>query len=127
MSAERQRIDKWLWHARVVRTRTAAAGLVASGHVRLNGARVDAASRAVKPGDVVTIALDARVRVLKVIGFALRRGPAEAAVTLYEEQDLSEKSPHQGGNQLAGPCPPAGRPTKRDRRAIDRFTGGGED
>ena len=46
---DRQRIDKWLWHARVVRTRTAAAALAGSGHVRLNGARIDAASRPVQP------------------------------------------------------------------------------
>lgn len=124
MSVERQRIDKWLWHARVVRTRTAAAALAATGHVRLNGARVDAASRVVKPGDVLTIALDARVRVLKVLGFALRRGPAEAAYALYEEQEMSNKPPNERGNQPAGPSPPASRPTKRDRRAIDRFTGG---
>ena len=65
---DRQRIDKWLWHARVVRTRTAAAALAAAGHVRLNGARVDAPSRAVKAGDVVTVALDRTVRVLKVLG-----------------------------------------------------------
>src|SRR5207249_3114621 len=64
---DRQRIDKWLWHARVVRTRTAAAALADSGHVRVNGARIDAASRAVKPGDVVTVALDRNVRVLKVL------------------------------------------------------------
>jgi ribosome-associated heat shock protein Hsp15 len=127
LSVERQRIDKWLWHARVARTRAAAAALAASGHVRVNGTRIDAASRAVKPGDVVTIALDARVRVLKVIGFALRRGPAEAARALYEEKDLPGNVPHEQENQPAAPNPPAGRPTKRDRRAIDRFTGGGED
>ena len=65
---DRQRIDKWLWHARVVRTRSAAAALAAAGHVRINGQRVDAPSRAVRPGDVVTVALDRTVRVLKVLG-----------------------------------------------------------
>ena len=82
---ERQRIDKWLWHARVVRTRQAAADLAASGYVRLNGLRIDAASRAVRAGDVVTIALDRRVRVLRVLGFAERRGSAVAARDLYED------------------------------------------
>jgi len=76
---DRQRIDKWLWHARVVRARSAAAALAACGHVRVNGQRIDAASRAVKPGDVVTVALDRTVRVMKVLGFAERRGGAEAA------------------------------------------------
>ena len=55
---DRQRIDKWLWHARVVRTRSAAAALAASGHVRINGQRIDAASRAVRPGDVVTVEVE---------------------------------------------------------------------
>lgn len=79
----RQRIDRWLWHARVVRTRSAAAGLAAGGYVRVNGQRVDAASRPVQVGDVVTVALTGGIRVLKVIGFAERRGPHEAAQALY--------------------------------------------
>jgi ribosome-associated heat shock protein Hsp15 len=80
-----QRVDKWLWHARVVRTRTAAAALAASGYVRINGVRVDAASRAVKAGDVLTIVLDRGVRVLRVLRFAERRGGAETARALYED------------------------------------------
>ncbi len=81
---DRQRIDKWLWHARVVRTRADAAALAASGHVRINGRRVDAPSRAVRPGDVVTVALDRSVRVLKVLAFAERRGSADDARALRE-------------------------------------------
>jgi ribosome-associated heat shock protein Hsp15 len=82
---ERQRLDKWLWHARVVKARTSAAALVESGHVRINGVRESAPGHAVKPGDVLTIALDRSVRVLKVIGFAERRGDATAARVLYED------------------------------------------
>ena len=121
---DRQRIDKWLWHARVVRTRQAAAALAASGHVRVNGQRIDAASRAVRPGDVVTVALDRTVRVLKVLGFAERRGSADDARALCE--DL-EPAPGRSGER--SPPPPAprepgtGRPTKRERRAMRRFTG----
>ncbi len=122
MAIDRQRIDKWLWHARLARTRSAAASLAASGHVRLNGARVDAPSRNVKLGDVITVALDTHVRVLKVLGFALRRGPAEAARVLYEEQLLSVPAVKQSAPEF-GPASPR-RPTKRDRRKIDRFTGG---
>lgn len=124
MPPDRQRIDKWLWHARVARTRTAAAALAGSGHVRVNGARVDAASRAVKPGDVITVALDSRVRVLKVLGFAERRGGAEAAAKLFEEQLAESRAPQQWGepNTAIRPDKP-GRPTKQDRRAILRFTG----
>ena len=80
---ERQRIDRWLWHARVVRTRGSAAALADAGYVRVNGVRVDGPGRMVRTGDVVTVALDGGVRVLKVIGFAKRRGPAGTAAALY--------------------------------------------
>ena len=86
---DRQRIDKWLWHARVVRTRTDAAALAAAGYVRINGRRVDAPSRAVRPGDVVTVALDRTVRVLKVVAFAERRGSAADARALCEALEPS--------------------------------------
>jgi ribosome-associated heat shock protein Hsp15 len=118
LSDDRQRIDKWLWHARVVRTRSAAAALAASGHVRLNGTRVDAPSKAVKAGDVVTIALDARVRVLKVTGFALRRGGADQGRALYEDM----APPQPAAAPIARRDPGSGRPTKQERRAIERFT-----
>lgn len=86
MGAEdRQRIDRWLWHARLVRTHGAAAALAGAGYVRVNGARIDAPSRQVRPGDVVTVALDRSVRVLKVRGFIERRGPAATAQDLYED------------------------------------------
>jgi ribosome-associated heat shock protein Hsp15 len=84
---DRQRIDKWLWHARVVRTRTSAAELVAKGHVRVNSARVVAPSHPVKVGDVLTIAVDRRIRIWKVADFSERRGDADAARTLYVEVD----------------------------------------
>ncbi len=119
----KQRIDKWLWHARVVRTRSSAASLVDEGHVRLNGERVSANSQPVKVGDVVTVALDRTVRVIKVIGFAERRGDAEAARTLCE--DLTPK-PEPVATIEAAPGardPGAGRPTKQERRALDRLLG----
>jgi len=83
----RQRIDKWLWHARMVRTRSDAAALAGSGHIRLNGKRVEAASQLVRAGDVLTIALDRTVRVVEVAGFCERRGGAPLARTLYRELD----------------------------------------
>ena len=82
---ERQRLDKWLWHARVVKARTSAASLVESGHVRVNGVREKSPGHAVKQGDVITIALDRGVRLMKVTGFSERRGDATAARTLYED------------------------------------------
>ena len=120
--SDRQRIDKWLWHARVVRTRTSAASLVDSGHVRLNGERVTAASRPVKTGDVVTVALDRTVRVMKVTGFAERRGDADAARLLFEDlTPISKAEP--ATTPLAEREPGSGRPTKQERRAIDRLIG----
>ncbi len=81
----RQRIDRWLWHARLVRTRSAAAALAAAGYIRVNGARIDAPGQMVRIGDVVTVALDRAVKVLKVRGFADRRGAAAAGHDLYDE------------------------------------------
>ena len=117
---DRQRIDKWLWHARVVRTRTAATALVTGGCLRLNGQKIDAPSRAVRAGDVVTVALDRTVRVLKVLSFAERRGPPAAAQVLYE--DLSQPQPPVAAMATVGARDPgAGRPTKRERRALERI------
>jgi len=82
---DRQRIDRWLWHARMVRTRSDAAALAESGHVRLNGRRVAACSQTVRIGDVLTVALDRAVRVVEVQGFCDRRGGAPLARTLYRE------------------------------------------
>ena len=117
---DRQRIDKWLWHARVLRTRSAAAELVTSGHVRLNSERVTASSRLVRADDVITIALDRQVRILKVTGFAERRGNAEAGRALYDELTPlplpADESPRTAARE-----PGSGRPTKRDRRATDRL------
>jgi len=97
---DRQRIDKWLWHARLVRTRGAAASLADSGHVRVNGQRVVAASRTVRAGDVVLIAFDRAVRVLKVLGFSERRGSFELAKGLY--QDLAGPGEYPRGNRGQG-------------------------
>ena len=69
----------------MVKARASAAALVQAGHVRINGAREKAPGHAVKAGDVVTVALDRSVRVLKVLGFAERRGDAAAAQVLYDD------------------------------------------
>ena len=106
----------------MVRTRSAAATLVTGGHVRLNGARIDAASQLVRPNDVVTIALDRSVRVLKVTGFSERRGDAESTRVLCE--DLTPKpEPRAAEPAHAEREAGAGRPTKQERRATDRLQG----
>ena len=73
---DRQRIDKWLWYARLAKTRTAAQALAVSGRVRVNSEKNQSASRGLKLGDVLTVALDSGVRVLRVVLLGERRGPA---------------------------------------------------
>ena len=82
----RQRLDKWLWCARIVRTREAAAALVEGGHVRVNGQKTRKPGHGARIGDVLTIVLDRRVRVLCITGVAERRGPA-ADPALYQEPE----------------------------------------
>ncbi|MQT12813.1 RNA-binding S4 domain-containing protein [Segnochrobactrum spirostomi] len=85
MEAGRQRLDKWLWHARLARTRSAAQTLVESGHVRVNREKIVQTSRAVRIGDVITVAVGGRVRVLRIVGFAERRGPPASVSALYDD------------------------------------------
>jgi ribosome-associated heat shock protein Hsp15 len=87
MEGGRQRIDKWLWHARIVRTRTRAVEIVEAGSVRVNKTRISKPSHGVGIGDVITVAVHGRVYVLRVKGAAERRGPASAAMLLYEMLD----------------------------------------
>ena len=115
------RLDKWLWHARFVKTRSLAARLVSSGHVRVNGKRVLKPAQAIGPRDVLTFVQADATRVIRVLELGTRRGPAPEAQALYE--DLSEPAPRDTD-------PPApkyegkGRPTKRERRKLDLNTRG---
>lgn len=91
---DRQRLDKWLWHARITKTRTLAQKLIESGAVRVNGQRVLDSDRRVGAGDGLTIQIHTRLRVLRIAAIADRRGSAPVAATLYEDispQGLSEK------------------------------------
>ena len=83
-AAATQRLDKWLWFARVVKSRTLAADVVANGKVRVNRVRAAKASQALRPGDVLTLALGGRVRILRVLAPGARRGPPAEARKLYE-------------------------------------------
>ena len=85
----RQRLDKYLWFARIVKTRDLAQALVEGGQVRLNRAKVIKPGHDVAPGDHLTIALHGKVRVLKILALAPRRGPATVAKLLYEEIDAA--------------------------------------
>ncbi|RLP25968.1 RNA-binding S4 domain-containing protein [Mesorhizobium sp. YM1C-6-2] len=125
MDAARQRIDKWLFFARVVKSRSLAAKLAVAGRVRINRDKASQASDLVKPGDVLTITLDRRILVYKVVDAGKRRGPADEARTLYE--DMSPP-PAPKGEAPANAMPPlrnagGGRPTKRERRETDKLRG----
>lgn len=113
------RLDKWLWHARFCRTRNMAATLAEAGKVRIAGSPIFKAHYAVKPGDVLTFPLGPHIRTVKVLALGIRRGPPAAARLLYE--DLAPPPPYsREAHEQAGGGP---RPTKADRRAIDRLIG----
>lgn len=117
-SGDRQRIDKWLFFARVLKSRSLAAKFVMAGHVRVNRDKIEQTSHPVKPGDVLTITLDRRVLVYRILASGIRRGPAEEARTLYEDLTPAKEA---SSPPPADRHPGSGRPTKKDRRALDRF------
>ena len=95
-----QRLDKWLWHARIVKTRSLAAQLVAGGKFRVNREKILKPAYAVKCGDVITAAVFGRVRVLQISGFSKRRGPPGDAQALYVDltpREDGERSGHIPG------------------------------
>ncbi len=125
MAGDTIRIDKWLWHARFFKTRTLAQGFVTGGNVRVNKQRIEKANHSVKPGDVLTFVRGPHVRVIEIVALAARRGPATEAQTLYN--DLSPPAPKKDDPDRPAPVAErergAGRPTKRERREIDRLRG----
>lgn len=120
----RQRIDKWLFFARAVKSRTLAAKLVLGGRVRINRDKATQASDTVKPGDVLTITLDRRILIWKVVDGGSRRGPAEEARKLYEDLSPPPALP-EGVPDALQPLREtgSGRPTKKERRQTDRLHG----
>jgi ribosome-associated heat shock protein Hsp15 len=125
--ADRVRIDKWLWAARFFKTRSLATQAVDGGRVRLNGERAKP-SKEVKVGDRLAVHIGEFEWALTVRGIGERRGPAEVARTLYQEDEASrlrrEEQAALRRLQVEPAQPIKGRPTKRDRRLIHRFTGG---
>jgi ribosome-associated heat shock protein Hsp15 len=99
MAAGEQRIDKWLFFARVVKSRSLAQKLAISGAVRVNREKISHAARIVRPGDVLTISIHDRVRILKVLDSGDRRGPAPEAALLF--QDLTPVRADLVGEPLA--------------------------
>ena len=121
------RIDRWIWAARFFKTRTSAAAAVSGGKVHLNGQRTKPA-KAVRPGDRLDIRRGDNRWELTVLATATRRGPATEARTLYEElpesveRRVRDREARRERRLASGAG--AGRPTKRDRRMLDRHTAG---
>lgn len=118
-----QRADQWLFFSRLVKSRTLAAALIADGALRVNGAICAKPAHALKVGDVLTLRHGPLVRILKVLGFGARRGPATEAQTLYADltppRDPAPPAPSHAARE-----PGTGRPTKRERRELDKWSGG---
>lgn len=135
MSEPTLRLDKWLWYARFFKTRSIASGVCNAGQLRIGGEPVSKAHHKVRSGDILTFRQGRHIRVVKVLALASRRGPAPEAQTLYE--DLSPPSPEGRlprdltRNLARDPAgAPArqtgmGRPTKRDRRHLEKLRGSG--
>lgn len=122
---ETMRLDKWLWAARFFKTRSLATQAIGQGRVELNGDRVKP-SREIKPGDALEIHQAEAVWSVTVRMLSMQRGPAPIAQRLYEETPASfAQRQHQAAERKLHVSPAAvikGRPTKRDRRLIHRFT-----
>jgi len=120
------RVDKWLWAARLVKTRALAAEAVSGGRVHVNGQAVKP-SKDVKPGDRLEITVGQFRKTVDILALAERRGPAAAAALLYEETPESQKAREDAAAQrrLNAHITPdlGGRPTKRDRRRFDQTRG----
>jgi len=122
----RVRLDKWLWAARFYKTRSLAAEAVAGGKVQVNGDRAKRA-RPLQVGDEVRLRQGPYELLVVVRAVSARRGPASVAAELYEERPESRAAREAMALQLkslhAAFIPEKGRPTKRDRRDLERLKG----
>jgi len=117
------RLDKWLWYARFFKSRSLAGKICNAGQVRIGGAPTAKAHYQVRNGDVLTFPQGQHIRVVKVLDLGRRRGPAAEARRLYEDlkPPSAENRLPRGTPQPAQRAPGAGRPTKRERRAVERL------
>lgn len=119
----KQRVDKWLFFARVVKSRTLAGKLAEAGKIRVNSNKINSASYQVKVEDVLTITLERKILVLKILAPGEKRGPYVEAKELYE--DLSPEPVKRDASGFVPPPaqrePGSGRPTKKERREMDKF------
>jgi ribosome-associated heat shock protein Hsp15 len=123
---EKLRIDKWLWAARYFKTRALAADAIECGKVQVNAARVKPA-KLITAGDMLTIRLGPYQHVIEILGLSNKRGPATEAQKLYQETEESRQRRETLALKLKAQPEPnchEGRPTKRDRREIEKFKSG---
>ncbi|HMN86089.1 MAG TPA: RNA-binding S4 domain-containing protein [Bauldia sp.] len=99
---DRRRIDRWLWFARFAKTRTGAQKLVGAGHVRVNRDKIDSPGRAIRIGDVLTLALPSGVRVVRVASLGERRGPPAEARTLFHDMSDRKAAGAAPGEDFSG-------------------------
>ena len=119
---ESLRIDKWLWQARFCKSRALASKLCAAGRVRVSGTLIQKAHHPVRVGDVLTFPQGHHIRVVRIAALGARRGPASEARLLYEDlAPIVPAAPNPADPAVAARDPGAGRPTKADRRALERL------
>lgn len=128
-----QRIDQWLWFARIAKSRTLAQALIERGKVRVNREKVYKTSMIVRPGDILTLSLGPRVISIEILGIGSRRGPASEAAALYRDLTPRPQGTTSGtegeigrteaDTQHALRFDGTGRPTKLQRRQLDRLRG----
>ena len=127
MNKDTLRLDKWFWYARFIKSRSLATKLCNSGKVRVNGSLIKKAHQSVASGDVLTFPVGPNIRVIKIIKLGNRRGPAKEAQALYEDLQPIERIAKKIDPTLAAEPGKreqgSGRPTKVQRRAIERFLG----
>lgn len=115
------RIDKWLWFARFCKSRSLAQNLCAEGRVLIDGEKIDKPNRLVRIGDMVVVTLGPIRRTVEVKALGTRRGPATEAAELFNEPQPPERLDGAKREAPLYRTPGTGRPTKRERRALEKF------
>ena len=125
LNDDARRLDLWLWFARFFKSRTLATRFVKSGRLRVNNEVIKKAHHNLRVGDVLTFPKADKVRVVKLLELGLRRGPAPEAQALYEDLSpparLREDRKVKAGLVVGIREPGSGRPTKQQRRALNRL------
>ena len=119
------RLDKWLWHARFFKARSAATKVISGGRLRLDGMVMNKPHRRALCGQILTFIQGDRIRVIKITALGNRRGPAKEASLLYEDltpaRDVPAKTRKVKQPEFEARSKGSGRPTKLQRRATDRL------